>query len=188
MRMIFDTETTGMVLEKEDDLHAGQPRLCEIAAALYDNQDRLRQCTAMIVKPGGWIIPANVAAIHGISQDMAMEHGHSHSTVLRVFDRMMKSATEIVAHNLKFDLRVMRIAYAHEGWVFEPPPTQHCTMMAAWPVVPTRNRANGEKKFPSLTEAYEFLTERKMGNAHQALVDVTACRAVFKALRERGAI
>jgi DNA polymerase-3 subunit epsilon len=42
-------------------------------------------------------------------------------------------------------------------------------------------------KSPNLGEAYEFFTGRKLVNAHDAAVDVAACKAVYLALKERAA-
>lgn len=186
LRLFFDTETTGFPVDNQPDDHPAQPHLCEVAATLYDNAGNLRQAIAMIVRPDGFIIPPNVAALHGISQDMATEHGHQRTTVLRAFDRLMKSATMIVAHNLAFDLRIMRIAYAREGWLFEPPVNQFCTMTESADIVKVGRNQDGSWRWPKLAVAYQHFTGREMKNAHQALADCAACKHIYEALRQQG--
>jgi DNA polymerase III epsilon subunit-like protein len=72
---VFDTETTGFPLFKEPSDDPRQPHLVDIAALLHDELGNLVDSFEAIIRPDGWTIPDEAAAIHGITNEMAMDMG-----------------------------------------------------------------------------------------------------------------
>ncbi len=185
MRLFFDTETTGLPLWKMPSTHEGQPHLVQLGAVLVDPEGREVSVLNLLVNPGV-SIPEETSAIHGITTERAVAGGVSERMALALFFKMAEMAGEIVAHNLGFDQRIIRILALREGKLelyqraFDRP--TYCTMRAATPVCCLRGTRG--YKWPKLTEAYEMLVDPAgFEGAHDALVDVRACMKVYEALR-----
>jgi DNA polymerase-3 subunit epsilon len=195
--LVFDTETTGLPLFKEPSEHPDQPHLVQLGAMLVDIDTRKPVSRLdVVIRPDGWVIPDEVAAIHGITAEMAMDLGVSESLAVgmlmdlwRDHDPRMR-----VAHNEQFDARIIRIALMrYEGeeladaWKAGP---AMCTAKLATPIMqmpPTEKmvRAGFNKhKTPNLGEAYRYFTGRELEGAHSAMVDVRACAEVFFAIQD----
>lgn len=196
--LIYDTETSGLPLWNEPSEHPGQPRIVQLAAELYD-EDSGRTLHAMnfLIRPDGWTIPDEVAAVHGITTEAAKAHGLPVRTVLPLFLSLWKQADHRVAHNESFDMRMVRIEIMRDDG-FSPGFADawkggraYCTQAKSTPILnlpPTaRMIAVGRRhaKSANLSEAYAFFTGQKLSGAHDASVDVAACKAVYLALRAR---
>ncbi len=190
--LIYDTETNGLPLWNQPSEHPGQPHITQLAAELFDaDSGRVLAFMDMLIKPEGWEIPAELESLTGITNAMAQQFGHPVSRVLGSFMHMWARAEFRIAHNEPFDARMIRIelfrqldhdAATHESWkngavfctqsnstaILNLPPTAR--MVAAG-----RNHA----KSPNLGEAYEFFTGKKLEGAHNAAVDLAACKAVY---------
>jgi DNA polymerase-3 subunit epsilon len=106
----FDTETTGLPAFKLPSDHHSQPHIVDICVLLYTPDGVLVDSFEAMVKPDGWVIPDEVAAIHGITTAMALDHGIPEVEALGGFHRIIERAGLRVAHNVSFDDRIMRIA------------------------------------------------------------------------------
>ena len=85
----YDTETTGLPLFREPSEHPGQPHLVQLAAALVDLDTRETVASLdVVVRPDGWTIPDDVAAVHGITTDYAAAVGVPESLALSLFLEM----------------------------------------------------------------------------------------------------
>lgn len=195
--LFFDTETTGLPLFSEPSEDPRQPHMAQLAACLVD----LDTCETiasvdLIVRPDGWTIPDDVAAVHGITTEHAQRVGVSESMALGMLLELWNEADPRlrIAHNETFDARIVRIAlmrYEDAGladrWKAAP---AKCTAKMATPVMklpPTeRMRAAGRNHFktPNLGEAYQFFTGMQLAGAHRAMVDVQACMAIFFAMQD----
>ena len=72
--LVYDTETTGLPLFREPSESPAQPHLVQLGASLVDLDTRsVLSSIDVIVKPDGWTIPDEVAAIHGITNEKAMD-------------------------------------------------------------------------------------------------------------------
>lgn len=195
MRALFyDTETTGLPLFKEPSEDPRQPHLVQIAAALVDLDTRKTIASIdLIVRPDGWIIPEEVSAIHGITTERAAELGASESMALGIFSELYQAADTRIAHNEPFDARIIRIALMRhtdaqeaDAWKAE---CSECTQRLATPIMklpPTAKMlAAGFNKHKSanLAEAYKHFTGLDLVDAHSALADVLACKAVYFAIK-----
>lgn len=105
----FDTETTGLPLFKSPSEHPDQPHIVDICALLYTPQGELVDSFEAMVRPDGWVIPNEVAVIHGITTEIALEHGIPEAEAVAGFMSIMAQAGLRVAHNVSFDDRILRI-------------------------------------------------------------------------------
>lgn len=204
--LVFDTETSGLPLFEEPSEHQDQPHIVQLAALLIDPDTR-KEVGALdvVVRPDGWTIPAEVAAIHGITQEMAMDVGIPEATAVDMLMAMWDGGLRLrVAHNESFDARILRIAlkrhidprggrfvdgtevFVSDTWKAG---SAVCTQRLATPILklPPTAKMRAAKRFhhksANLGEAYEHFTGQPLEGAHNAMVDVRACATVFFAIK-----
>ena len=194
LALFYDTETTGLPLFKEPSEDPRQPHIVQLAAILMDldTRDELASMD-VIVKPDGWTIPADVAAIHGISTDKAMDLGIPEKTAVEMFLELWAQRLRI-GHNEQFDARILRIACMRHAPLCADTwkdGKSRCTQLISTPILklpPTpKMRAAGRfhHKSANLGEAYEYFTGTPLQKAHSALADVRGCITVFFGAQER---
>lgn len=186
MILFFDTETTGKADFKAAFSAKHQPNLVQIGACLCDEDGTERAVLDLIIKPDGWEIPADVSAIHGITQELAERCGVASIAALRVFAAMLSRADLIVAHNISFDVLVMsaafyRLSLLHPQAAKEveriDKVNRFCTMGATTNILKLPGPYGF--KWPKLTEAYRHFFNEDFEGAHNAMVDVRACARVY---------
>ncbi|SEJ45905.1 DNA polymerase-3 subunit epsilon [Pseudomonas linyingensis] len=191
----FDTETTGFPLFKEPSEDPRQPHIVDIAALLYNDAGELIDSFEAIIRPDGWTIPDEVAQIHGITHEMAMDLGIPEAEALDGFMAIHERAALRVAHNCQFDDRILRIALmrfrGEEAANSFRSGASYCTANNAKPVCqlpPTAkmqaSRFRNTFKTPNLAEALKHLTGEDLVNAHRARIDAEACVKVYFALQK----
>lgn len=201
--LFYDSETTGLHLFSEPSEDPRQPHIVQLGAALVD-LDTFDQIASLdlIVKPDGWTIPDEVAAIHGITTERAMDVGVPAKVVFDLMIELWGRASVRIGHNEGFDARMVRIALMRhrdndpdaEINVAWKAGKAECTQVLATPILklpPTEKmlRAGFKKnKSANLGEAYEFFTGKKLVGAHSAMVDVQACIEVYRAIKEPRAV
>jgi DNA polymerase-3 subunit epsilon len=185
LALVFDTETTGLPLFKEPSEGDNQPHIVQLAASLVDlDTQKVVQSMDVIIKPDGWIIPDETAAIHGITTEHALAVGIPEKLALEMFLALWAGRIRI-AHNTTFDNRIIRIATkrfcseeAQEQWHAGE---YFCTMVNARKVMPIA-------KNPTLGEAYQHFTGKELVGAHSALADANACMEVYFAAKAAQAV
>lgn len=195
--LCWDTETQGLPEWGKPSEDPCQPHLVQLAAILFDPDTRDEiEAINLIVKPDGWIIPDEVAAIHGITMERAMDEGIAENDVVAEFKRLHAMADRITAYGIDFDMRIMRIAMLRSGMTkpecddLAKAKPQGCIMRACTPICklpPTdRMMAAGRLgyKTPSLTEAHVHFFGVGFDGAHDAMADVRAAMKIGFALRE----
>ncbi len=114
--LFYDTETTGVPLFSEPSEDPRQPHIVQLAATLVDLDTReIVSSMDVIVRPTDWIIPDDVAAVHGIATDKAMEVGIPEEMALTLLMNLWDNRTRI-GHNETFDARIIRIAQHRFGY------------------------------------------------------------------------
>ena len=198
--LFYDTETQGLPLFSEPSESPAQPHIVQLAACLVDLAAR-RTVASMdvIVRPDGWTIPDEVAAIHGITTEHAMDVGIPEAQAVDTFLELWRGRLRI-AHNESFDARILRIALKRyvdprDTGLAIPPSDDwkasgaECTQRLATPILklpPTaKMRAAGRNHFKSanLSEAYKHFTGHELENAHSAMADVQGCMEVYFAIK-----
>lgn len=197
--LFYDTETTGLPLWNDPSEDERQPHLVQLGASLVDLEARRIMATIdLIIRPNGWVIPDEIADLHGISQAQAEAWGVSERLALTLFDDLWSQADVRIGHNEQFDARIIRIGLKrYDDLGIDPDAWKAgdaiCTATLATPICdlpPTEAMLRAGRrnpKRPSLREAFEHLTGRKMEDAHSALADCDACMSVYFAIKDREA-
>lgn len=181
--LFYDTETTGLPLFKEPSEDQRQPHIVQIAAALVDLDDKsIKQSIDLIVKPQGWDIPEDMAAIHGISTEYAQQVGMNENMVMDMFFALWRSASVRIGFNESFDARIVRIAQHRVGYTDDfleiwKIGNSECVMKMAKPIVCLN-------KFPKLVEAYRHFFGKDFDGQHSAMGDVKATMDIYFAIKE----
>ena len=195
MLLFIDSETDGLPDWRAPSTSKQQPHIVQLAALLTDDDGHGKASMNSVVKPDGWEIPPEMTAIHGISQEHALQEGVGIKTVLQDFVDLLGQANLVVAHNVNFDARMIRIQMLRNRGRFG----EWAKVWKTWPKFDTQARATqfcklpptekmmaaGRKGFktPKLEEALRILCGQEIGeDAHNASHDVKACRQVFFAL------
>jgi DNA polymerase III epsilon subunit-like protein len=198
MFIAYDTETTGMPDFRARSADPAQPHLVQLALVTCDDAGAEVSAISVIIRPDSWIIPAEVTAIHGISQERAMDEGIAEELAVDMFIAAQGRAGLRVAHNESFDRRILRIAMTRAGLERDFIETiearaSYCTCVAAKLIVnlpPTEKMmAAGFKgaKPPKLEECIRHFFKEELAGGHDALVDARACARVYGALMARQA-
>ncbi len=185
--LFFDTETTGLPIWKEPSDHPDQPHVVDISCELWDDDTEVMLDRFDAIINIGVPIPADMTAIHGITDEMAMD-GLSPVEVLDRFLSLVKLADVLAGHNISFDIRMMRIMAArHTGEKWEPMQPTFCTMRKSTNLVkavkPSARRPD-DYKWPNLTETVRHFFDEEHSNAHRAAPDCEAARRVYFELRK----
>lgn len=189
MILFWDTETTGFFDDRLPVDHEAQPYIVQMAAQLCADDGTPVAGFSLIVDPGAEI-PEKAAAVHGITNERAVQFGCSAQFALSAFTHLYQRADLLCAHNAKFDKGVTEVAIArHYGKTMPLRKPIFCTMEAASPVInlpPTeRMVAAGfnKPKPPKLEECIRHFFGEDISGAHDAMVDLAACRRVYLHLK-----
>jgi len=187
--LFFDTETTGFYDDRLPADHSAQPHLVQLAALLAEDDGRDVMSVSLIINPEV-PIPSRASDVHGITNEIAQVRGVPSKVAMGIFAHMCSLADLAVAHNVKFDKGVIEAAQSRRcGRIFTMQTPTFCTMEAASPIVnlpPTeRMLAAGfnKPKPPKLEECIQHFFGEQLEGAHDAMIDVAACRRVFLHLK-----
>lgn len=196
--LFYDFETSGLPDWSQPSESPQQPHVVQVGAQLVNLDTRVVvQSLDVIVRPEGWTIPDEVAQVHGITTEMAMDLGVPEGTALEMLLELWKpTAPRLrIGHNESFDARIMRIDmfrfFDQQLADLWKAGEAHCTQTLSSPILnlpPTAKMIaarRNHRKSPNLREAYEFFTGRPLSGAHNAMVDVDACKTVYFAIKDR---
>lgn len=187
MRLVFDTETTGVINYKMPITHPSQPRIVQLGALLTDTAGLVKGELNVLIKPDGWTIPAEATAIHGISTEDCAKYGIPIRSALGMFNLWLFDGIRLIAHNDDFDHGLVKSECARLGKesILEGK-ERFCTMKAATPLL----KIPGPRgfKWPKLQELHKFLFEKEFENAHSAMDDVRACARCFFEMEKRNLV
>lgn len=169
---------------------ASQPDLIQLGLLLVDTTDwkpRARSAFLVTLADGVRIDPAAKAA-HGITEEDCARYGVSPVVACSLFNQACLQADVVVAHNLAFDVSIMKTALHRLG--NKPNRLEGrqlvCTKEASTDVLKLPGKYG--YKWPTLAEAYRHYTGLELDGAHDAMVDTEACLVVFRALVETGVV
>tara|TARA_B110000261_G_C12987630_1_gene319023 strand:+ start:314 stop:889 length:576 start_codon:yes stop_codon:yes gene_type:complete len=185
--MVLDLETTGFIESK--------PYIVSIAYDLYDESDMslIDEFYSIVSPPtDDYEIPQASINVHGITTQYARDNGVSIANIIEKlhhdFDKY--DITQIVAHNIKFDIGVLSlqlirfdkgdangVKLKYKMYHIEA----YCTMMNSIElvnIISITKTGRKFKKYPKLIELYKHLFEETF-NAHNARDDVKACARCY---------
>lgn len=184
MYLFFDTETTGVPRNYKAPASDSRnwPRLVQIAWLLVDVESNELECCEQIVRPDGFVIPADAARIHGITTEMATDKGVDIKTVLESVAEVIGKASALFAHNIAFDEKILGAEFLRAGFVnrVESMP-RRCTMRESTDYC--RLPGGYGFKWPTLQELHLKLFGQSFDGGHRALVDVRACARCYFELK-----
>ena len=190
--LVFDFETTGIPrIPKSIEETSGQAKK-KLSFRDLDVYDTARVVSVAwrqadsdkyyIIKPIGFVIPDEATAIHGISTDQAMKEGADLITVLDELLNDMQHVDTIVAHNIYFDINVLRSElYRANKFKYQRAIDMtfkkkiFCTMQES-------RKMNVVNKMTKLTVLYKMLfpgDEETCENAHNAYYDVIYTTKIY---------
>lgn len=159
--VVFDTETTGVGTSDE---------VCQIAAIQFERGARVRSLNEYLRI--SFPMPDYAESIHGISDEFLAEHGIEPLEGLNKFFELAKGDALLVAHNAKFDIRMIGGTCAKNGMEGLSEDVFVCdTWHLAKKVVP------GLGNYQLATLIDEFHVDAV--NSHDAMDDVLGCAGVF---------
>ena len=185
--LFFDTETTGVPRNyKAPSSDAGNwPRLVQLAWILTDENGNRIHTGNMIVKPNGFVIPADAAKVHGITTQRALAEGIPLKDVITQVKADLEVATCIVCHNVEFDKKIVGAEMIRLGMRDEVGRKKSlCTMLASTNFC--RIHGYYGYKYPKLQELYWKLFGEDFDDAHNAMSDIEATERCFWELKKRG--
>ena len=162
--VVFDTETTG---------GSDFDEICQIAAAEYVGGTLARTfnvyvCPTCEMNP--W-----AEEVHGLSLDFLFEHGLAPEDAMRRFFEFLGNDVLLVAHNSRFDMRMLNQECEKFDLCFAPDGIETCDTLAL-----SRHLRPGLKSY-ALANLIDVLGIDG-SNSHDALDDALACAGVFFAL------
>lgn len=195
MHLFFDTETSGLPDWRSPSDAAHQPHLLQLAVILAKEDGEEVTSWQSIVRPyAGCVIAKEAFEAHGITLERAMDEGIDGAVAVEAMMDLASKANLLIGHNVPFDVRIIRIHTTRSHrFKWEPRIPTFCTMRAATPIVnlpptPKMVAAGFNKpKSANLGECIRFFFDEELEGAHDALVDVRACKRVFHAINQRKA-
>jgi DNA polymerase-3 subunit epsilon len=171
----FDTETTGV------DVHTDRI----VTAAVVVRSARATEVRTWLIDPGVEI-PAEAAAIHGVSTEHARAHGRPPAQALEEIAAFLaehaRAGVPVVAYNAAFDLTLLDAELARHGLATLPERLGRPVAPVLDPLVIDRwqdRYRRGKRRLGDLVELYGVTGE---GDLHTADVDVLATLDVLEAL------
>lgn len=200
--LIYDCETTGLIAWDKPSDDPRQLHITQMAAELCDEEteDTISSFN-LIIKPDGGVIPHELETLTGITNEKAARFGVDIIATLDMFFDMWSICDQRVAHNEPFDMRMVRIEMMRERFAqfsdgLKRMPGRFaqfsddwkeaksfCTQSNSTKIV-NSIRPVGQKKTASLAEAYKYFTGKELKGAHNAAVDVAACKEVYFGIKK----
>jgi len=183
----FDTETTGLPRRWDAPLRDldNWPRMVQLAWLLCDDAGNELAHASRIIRPQGYVIPAEAARVHGITTERALAEGIALAEAVEEALPQIEKAAFAVAHNISFDEKILGAECLRLG---RPAPflkkPLRCTMKESTPYCAIPGMYGF--KYPNLTELHRKLFNKAFQDAHDALADVRACKSAYYELRARG--
>jgi DNA polymerase III epsilon subunit-like protein len=189
--LFIDTETTGLPKYSATTDTEKWPRIVQLAWSLYDTEGNRESQNSFIIYPTDFTIPIDSARIHGITTERAKKEGLSLHKVLPQFNTDIEKSKTIVAHNLDFDLPIIKTEFLRCRMTTNLAEKQKfCTMktpgIVSYCKIP--NSSGTRNKWPKLTQLHLHLFETEFSGCHDAGADVETCAKCYFELRRRGII
>jgi DNA polymerase-3 subunit epsilon len=187
--LFIDVETTGLPPKGTPEVHPDQPRIVQAAAILTTSDGEELHSFNSIILPSNFEIPDAAAKIHGITTKKAQDYGLPLFSAMLILSNMAARATTVIAHNLSFDIAIVRseIWRMQKADRFEPL-KRFCTMRSSVDVCGLQG-AYGKPKPPKLIELYRHCFGEEAArdfdkNAHDAIFDTRAAMKCYFKLRQ----
>ena len=189
--IVFDTETSGLPKSRTiapNTIHLW-PFIVQFSYIIFDTETNtiLKSYDAIVkVKPYN-VISEDSIKFHGITQEISETKGINIDTVLFTFISDIANADMIVAHNVEFDLNMIRVEMLRleqgdlanlelelRKAIFEDQTNFYCTMRESVDLckIEKENSRGTYYKFPTLTELHKHLFAVEPKHLHNSFHDI----------------
>lgn len=185
---IIDTESSGLFDFSKPADAEGQPRLAALGVIMLHEDLTVQAEHEFLVKPEGWVMGVEAAAINGLTTERLMAEGLDLAFVLRKYITLVETGYVIAAYNAQYDTKIMRGELRRSGLpdLFEVTPNV-CLMRPLTNVCKLTKATGRGYKFPKLSEACaHFKIEQP--TAHSALGDARSAAALLRICKGIGVL
>lgn len=170
--IVFDTETTGLLLPSVADLDQ-QPYIIELGAVVVDQDYNVLAELSQIIKPP-IPIPERITKITGITQADVDDKPTFKQFLPKLAGFFKCGAAMLVAHNVSFDWNMLmnELVRAKAVDMFPMPNDLVCT---------AQEYTATSGKRPTMKALYEKILGKPLPQTHRALDDVKALLEIIEA-------
>jgi DNA polymerase-3 subunit epsilon len=185
--LFIDTEASGLPKNWSlpYDSVGNWPYCVQISWLVYDKSGKIIKEENHYIKNDDFTIAASATKIHGITRSFLNERGENRLDILQLLAHdLQQYAPLVVGHFMQFDIHILGADFFREG-IKNPIVKENsfCTMLGSTHLI-----KNPSVKFLRLGQLYKMLFDKKLENAHDALVDARATATCFFELLKRGEI
>tara|TARA_Y100000992_G_C21274277_1_gene498955 strand:+ start:2479 stop:3123 length:645 start_codon:yes stop_codon:yes gene_type:complete len=177
--LIFDTETSGLFPR---DGIGDNPYMIQLACIMYDTYEKKIINTINSIIKINFEISEEVSKLTGITNDKIRDNGKDINDILDNFNNLLNDCDILVAHNMEFDLKVMKtemdrnnkkLNYSEDAIRVRT----YCTMKKSIHLckIQKENSFGKYYKWPKLEELHKWLFNQDVRNLHDAYNDVLVC-------------
>jgi DNA polymerase III epsilon subunit-like protein len=188
--LFFDTETTGLPTHYNAPISAVQnwPRMVQLAFLIYNEDGSLNAKQNYIIKPEGYVIPAEATRIHRITTQQALAEGYNLTEVLNLFYQAISESAILIGHNIEFDKAIVGAEFIRKKI-----DTKALLATRSFCTMKDKNVVNFCKipgkfgfKWPTLEELHFRLFNEPIAEAHDASIDIeSTAKCFFELLKRR---
>jgi DNA polymerase III epsilon subunit-like protein len=190
--IVFDTETSGLPKSKTispNTIHLW-PFIVQFSYIIFDTETNviLKSYDAIVkVKPYN-VISQDSIKFHGITQEISELKGINLDKILDEFMRDLENADMIVAHNVEFDLNMLRVEMLRLGGdtenmklCLDKKNNFYCTMQESVDLckIEKENSRGKYYKFPTLSELHKHLFAVEPKHLHNSFHDILCTTRCF---------
>lgn len=177
--LVFDTETSGLPLKGAKVSPDAWPYVVQFSFIFVDTETGKHEPHDFIIK-GPFTIEEEAVNIHGITKRRSDACGFDFKDVFEIFQLYLARAEFLVAHNIQFDLNMLRVECMRRGIPFDNAalPVQYCTMKKNVDRCGLLSE-KGYAKYPKLSELYLHFFKEEPKSLHNSLVDTYVCLRCF---------
>jgi len=192
--LIFDTETTSLPPKNTPVNHVDKwPFIIQLSWVIYnDETNQVEEEMDNIISLGTHIpISPESTAIHGITSELSRAKGIAIEVALFDFKRAADRCGVIVAHNLEFDMNMVKVELHRNRYLhFRFPMIEYCTMKAGTNLCQIKKMWDDgtvSLKYPKLIELHRHLfgsEEADPIGLHNSKIDVEVCLKCYLKIKE----
>jgi DNA polymerase III epsilon subunit-like protein len=177
--LVFDTETTGLPAKGAKLSPESWPYIVQFSFIFVNTDTGKHEAHDYIIK-GPFSIEEGAVDVHGITKKRSDVCGFDFKDVFEIFSLYLRQAEFLVAHNIDFDLNMLRVECMRHDITFDEKvlPVQYCTMKKNVDRCGLYNE-KGWPKYPRLSELYRHFFDSEPKSLHNSLVDTYACLRCF---------
>ena len=177
--LVFDTETSGLPQKGVSISPDTWPYIVQFSFIFMDTDSGKYEAHDFIIK-GPFSIDEEAVNIHGITKERSDKCGFDFKDVFDIFSLYLSRAEFLVAHNIQFDLNMLRVECMRHSVAFNliSLPVQYCTMKKNVDRCGL-STDKGYAKYPKLSELYYHFFKAEPKKLHDSIVDTYVCLRCF---------